>query len=96
MGEGEGARDVSDEIEDEDQMLGAQQAGAEQPEKPDQVPLLTLYLLSLCQCTRHFLRRYFSQLITNYLTIAMASCRFALLYAVSLRSARCVCAATGA
>ena len=37
MGEGEGARDVSDEIEDEDQLMGAQQAGAEQPEKPDQV-----------------------------------------------------------
>ena len=37
MGEGEGARDVSDQIEDEDQLLGAQQAGAEQPEQPDQV-----------------------------------------------------------
>lgn len=37
MGEGDGARDVSDEIVDEDQLMGAQQAGAEQPEKPDQV-----------------------------------------------------------
>lgn len=58
MGEGEGARDVSDEIEDEDQMLGAQQAGAEQPEKPDQVPLLTTCLLSLCKCTWHHISTY--------------------------------------
>lgn len=50
MGEGEGARDVSDEIEDEDQMLGAQQAGAEQPEKADQVPLLVICLHSYCEC----------------------------------------------
>ncbi len=37
MGEGQGARDVSDQIEDEDQLLGAQPAGAEQQhDEPDQ------------------------------------------------------------
>ena len=38
MGEGQGARDVSDQIEDEDQLLGAQPAGAEQQrDEPNQV-----------------------------------------------------------
>ena len=32
MGEGEGAKDISDKIENEDQMQGAQQKGQEQPE----------------------------------------------------------------
>ena len=37
MGEGQGARDVSDQLEDEDQLLGAQPAGAEQQrDEPDQ------------------------------------------------------------
>lgn len=94
MGEGEGARDVSDEIEDEDQMLGAQQAGAEQPEKPDQVPLLTLCILSLCHCTWHYI--CVLQPIAYYLEIAMGICLHLLMFAISPSSARCVCAATGA
>jgi hypothetical protein len=39
MGEGEGVKDVSDQIEDEDQLLGAQQKDApqEDQDRPDQV-----------------------------------------------------------
>ena len=33
MGEGEGAKDVSDEIENEDQLLGAKQRDAPEEEK---------------------------------------------------------------
>ena len=42
MGEGQGARDVSDQIEDEDQLLGAQPAGAEQQrDDSDQVSMFS-------------------------------------------------------
>lgn len=37
MGEGEGAKDVSDQIEDEDQLLGARQKDA--PTEQHKVPL---------------------------------------------------------
>ena len=44
MGEGEGAKDVSDQIEDEDQLLGAQQKGQED----QQVPVTTMS--NACSC----------------------------------------------
>ena len=39
MGEGEGAKDVSDEIENEDQLLGAKQRDAPEEEKVRSVNL---------------------------------------------------------
>lgn len=35
MGEGTGTKDVSDQIQNEDQLLGAQQKGAEKEEQQD-------------------------------------------------------------
>lgn len=45
MGEGEGAKDISDKIENEDQMQGAQQKGQRQPEV--RLLLVCLYMLSM-------------------------------------------------
>ncbi len=54
MGEGQGARDVSDQIEDEDQLLGAQPAGAEQQrDEPDQVSIPACAGLQASSQARH-------------------------------------------
>lgn len=49
MGEGQGAKDVSDKIENEDQLLGAQQKGEEE----QQVRILTILSLYLLVYTAH-------------------------------------------
>ena len=42
LGDGEGAKDVSDQIENEDQLEGAKQKGEEQEEADEDVPVLYL------------------------------------------------------
>jgi hypothetical protein len=44
MGEGEGVKDVSEQIQDEDQLLGAQQK-----DKPPDAPKVTSLALSCCR-----------------------------------------------
>lgn len=53
MGEGEGAKDVSDQITDEDQLLGAQQKDqpADAPKVPCSHRTPVLVLLSRTTCT---------------------------------------------
>ena len=64
MGEGEGAKDVSDKIENEDQLLGAQQAGEEEQQVrslPSQSPYSLVHAAAaewLCCSSSSFCVRY--------------------------------------